>query len=361
MDEFLKKMFFDNNAGDLLMVAAIILLVFIIKRFLSRYVAGLFFRVISLFTRNVERKEFVNLVVVPLENFLFILTVIIALDRLVFPAVWKFNIYHATSRNLVDGIGRAILVITFTWFLLKIIDFIAEVLKKKAALTPDATDDQLIIFFKDFFKAVLVIIGALMFLRFVFHYDVSTLITGLGIVTAAIALATKESLENLIASFIIFFNKPFGIGDVVKVQNVIGSIERIGLRSTRVRTEQKTFVTVPNKLMVDGIVDNLTLRTHRRGDILLELGADTGHAKLKSFIEKIKAILDAKGIANFSVYLSDINKNASVIKIEYLTMPVSLDDFNQQKQEISLGVIELMEQEEIKLATTGTQVIIGSS
>src|SRR6478609_10892106 len=98
----------------------------------------------------------------------------------------------------------------------------------------------------------------MLLLRFTFHYDISKLVTGLSIVGAAIALATKESLENLIASFIIFFDKPFTTGDLVKVQNITGNVERIGLRSTRLRTGDKSYVTVPNKQMVDSILDNIS-------------------------------------------------------------------------------------------------------
>jgi MscS family membrane protein len=78
---------------------------------------------------------------------------------------------------------------------------------------------------------------------------------------AALALAARESLENIIASFIIFFDKPFVTGDNLKIQQVTGTVERIGLRSTRIRTADKTLVSVPNKQMVDSIVDNLSMRT----------------------------------------------------------------------------------------------------
>ena len=157
----------------------------------------------------------------------------------------------------------------FIGLLLRIIDFIAIILEKKANLTSDQSDNQLIIFFKDFFKVILVIIGIIMIIKFAFDRNIGSLLTGLSIVGAAIALALRESLENLIASFIIFFDKPFTIGDLVKVQNITGSVEKIGLRSTRIRTDQKTYVTVPNKQMVDSLLDNLSLRSQRRADLRL--------------------------------------------------------------------------------------------
>ncbi|HCT22466.1 MAG TPA: mechanosensitive ion channel protein MscS, partial [Chitinophagaceae bacterium] len=94
--------------------------------------------------------------------------------------------------------------------------------------TSDQTDNQLIVFFKDFLKVLIVLNGILLILHFVFHKDIGNLLTGLSIVGAAIALATRESLENLIASFIIFFDKPFVTGDLVKVQGFTGTIEKIG-------------------------------------------------------------------------------------------------------------------------------------
>src|SRR4030095_7067980 len=106
--------------------------------------------------------------------------------------------------------------------LLRIIDFIAIILEQKANMTESQSNNQLIVFFKDFFKVILVILGILMILKFGFNFRITSLITGLSLAGAAIALATRESIENLIASFIIFFDHPFSTGDNVKVQNITG-------------------------------------------------------------------------------------------------------------------------------------------
>ncbi len=166
-------------------------------------------------------------------------------------------------------------MLSFIWLLLRIIDFIATILEKKANLTADQTDNQLIVFFRDFFKVIIAIIGLMMVLNYAFGLNVGSMITGLSIVGAGIALALRESLENLIASFIIFFDKPFTTGDLVKVNNITGTVEKIGLRSTRIRSDQKTYVSVPNKQMVDSVLDNLSLRTQRKGELKLEIGLTT--------------------------------------------------------------------------------------
>ena len=186
------------------------------------------------------------------------------------------------SKELLHSIGSLVLIVSFIWFFCECIDFISIILHIKANRTHDSTDNQLIVFFKDFFKVILCIIGLLMILKFTFGYKIGNLLTGLSLVGAAIALALRESLENLIASFIIFFDKPFSMGDSVKVHNFTGTVEKIGLRSTRIRTEQKTFITVPNKQMVDSILDNLSQRTQRKGELRLEVGLLTSSASFRA-------------------------------------------------------------------------------
>lgn len=124
-----------------------------------------------------------------------------------------------------------------------------------------------------------------------FNQNIGTVLTGLSIVGAALALAAKESLENLIASFIIFFDKPFHAGDTLKVNNVTGTVENIGLRSTRIRTTDKTLVTVPNKQMVDNLVDNFSMRSQRRAEIKLDFAASSPTETIEKLMKTIEATL----------------------------------------------------------------------
>ena len=240
----------------------------------------------------------------------------------------------------------------------KVVQFATMILEEKANTTADQTDNQLIIFFKDFFRVILNIIAALLILRFVFGYDISKLITGLSIVGAAVALATKESLENLIASFIIFIDRPFSVGDVVKVQAFTGTVEKIGLRSTRIRTEQKTYITVPNKQMVDSILDNVSLRTQRRADISIEISLSTPSSEIKKIIPLIKKILQKESIEDSTVLFSSTGKNAHIITIEfYCGMEQSITEFNAVREQVNLEIAELLEKNNIELSGNKPLVI----
>ena len=360
MEKILQQELLSNTIGSYLWVLGSILLALFCKRLVSKYFASLLYRIVGKKTDNIRKKSFLELVVQPMDVFLVLLVSLIAVDKLRFPKALDFNIYHITFKQLLDTVANATLIIVFIWLLTRVIEFIAIVLEEKANRTSDQSDNQLIVFFKDFFKVILVIIGILMVFRFAFNKDVSNLLTSLSIVGAAIALATRESMENLIASFIIFFDKPFMTGDLVKGNTFSGYIEKIGLRSTRIRTLEKTFITVPNKQMVDTIIDNISLRTQRKAEIRLELSVRATSSELLSFLESIRQmILENKEVENSSVFLSDTGKNAHLIYIDlFAGMQMTFDEFNQLRERVNLSIIKKLEDAKIDLASSNMDVVI---
>ena len=359
MDQFLDMVFLNNSLRSYFYVLLAIFLAIIFKRLVSRYAASLLFKLVKKMAKGVDKVSFVNLVVAPLQTFLVILVTVVSVEKLTFPSIFNFTIYKVSFRQVIDVISIGILIISFIWLLLRIIDFIAMILHQRASIASDQSDNQLVVFFKDFFKVLIVMFGFLLILKFAFRYEIGSLFTGLSIATAAIALATRESLENLIASFIIFFDKPFTTGDQVKVHNITGTVEKIGLRSTRIRTDQKTFVTVPNKQMVDSIMDNLSLRTQRKAAIQLELHANTSRGSLNDLILQIENNLKRKEkIENHSVFLSDISKNALIVQVEFFTASIPAEDFNTLRQDVILGIIDLMSELNIQLTSKEMDLLV---
>lgn len=356
MNEFLDQSFLDNSIRNYLIVAGLILLIFLFKKYLSRYLAGWIFRAVSSAAHGLDKQAFVRLVLKPLQGFLLIFVTLAALGKLNFPGAINFTIYRVSTREIAASLTVIILIISFFRLLLRIIDFVAMILQHKADLTPDYADNQLIVFFKDFFKVVLIINAILLILKFAFGFNIGNLVTALSIGGAAIALATRESLENLIASFIIFFDKPFRLGDLVKVQTITGTVEKIGLRSTRIRTDQKTFVTVPNKQMVDSIMDNLSLRTQRKAILMLELNAQTASSSLEAVLAQVREMLQQQEkLESSTVFLADISRSAFVIQVEFFTAPIPVADFNQLREEVGLAVMRIMEANEVRLSVFDNQ------
>ncbi len=350
MHDFLQRKFFDNPVQNYLLVLASIAFAVIIKRIISRYLASLIFRLVMKSDTTINKQGFVNLIVQPLDLFLVLFVTFLAIDRLRFPSALEFRLFRIPIQLIAEALYKGVLITVFIWLLLRIIDFAAYVIKEKAFEATDQSHNQLIVFFKDFFKVLLVIAGGLLLLKFSFRQNIGNLFTGLSIVGAAIALATRESLENLIASFIIFFDKPFTSGDMIKVEGFVGTVEKIGLRSTRVRTDHKTYITIPNKKMVDSILDNLTMRTQRKVEGKLEVSLQTNAGQLQQLTTAIKAILNRKYIEDQVVFVSDTGKDAHIITVDYLTNAFQTpEEFNSTRQAVNLEIINLLEQMDIKL------------
>jgi MscS family membrane protein len=336
--------------------------VLLFQRVLSQSVASILFLLVKRNWKTIQRKDFIGLMIKPLGWFITVSVSVFAIDKLTFPTAWYFKIYGRPSDVLLDKTGSCLIIIYFIWFTLSLIDFIAMILEQKAKTTKDKSDDQIIVFFRDFLKAITTILGILLLIKVVFNQDVSTVLTGLSIVGAALALAAKESIENLIASFIIFFDKPFYTGDTLKVNNVFGTVEHIGLRSTRIRTIDKTLVTVPNKQMVDSVVDNLSMRSQRRAEIKLEFDAKSATASVEKLMEEIKKLLsqNTEQILKYSVFFSEFNKNGITVTIEFFTIHFSMTEFNQLKQSINIGLKKIIEDLKLELASAGSDINIFS-
>jgi MscS family membrane protein len=358
MSGFWNQLIFDNPIKNYLYVVIAIGIGLLFKRIASRFVAGQLYRAASTLDAGLDKKFFVKLLLAPVETFLVAFVAIVAIEKLRFPRVLEFEIYEISSKAIVHAIAKAILIGMFIWLLLRVIDFVALLLKRKARAAGDQKDHQLVVFFRDFLKVILVVIGILMIFSISFGFEVSKLWTGLGIAGAALALATKESIENLIASFIIFFDKPFQTGDILKVNNITGTVERIGLRSTRIRTDQKTYVTVPNKQMVDSIVDNQTLRTQRKAEIRLQLDTSTPAHTIEQLIAETQRVLSKTYIDSPSVFLNDISGTSFQLNIDYFTPPITAGDFNEIKQKVNLELLSLLENLKIPLSGSSTTVKI---
>ncbi|MCY7290704.1 MAG: mechanosensitive ion channel [Ferruginibacter sp.] len=358
--EFLEEIILDNTLKSYLIVFVIITVVLLFKRLLSHYVASLLFLVIKKNWKTLEKKEFVSLTIKPLSWLLVIVVADFAIEKLNYPRAWNFKIHGVAFNDILEKIGNSAMIVALFYFLISLINFISLLLHQKSLADKDKSHGQIVIFFRDLLKVLVGIIGLLFVLRSAFNQNIGTLLTGLSIVGAALALAAKESIENIIASFIIFFDKPFFTGDTLKVNNVAGTVERIGLRSTRIRTLEKTLVTVPNKQMVDSVVDNLSMRNQRRAEIKLALSDKTKPDEVQTLIDTVKNILTEKqeDIIKSSVFLTEYNKDGVTITIEYFTQPFTMNEFNKVKQLINFKLMYLMEEQHLAMSSSASNITI---
>jgi MscS family membrane protein len=344
-----------NTIRSYLLVAAILLATLLIKRLVSRFFASLIYTWVDKKNHSDLRKNHVHRLLVPIEQFLLFLVAIIAIYELKFPEAWDVKLFKLSLQQFLDSGIKFMFVILLIRVSLRTLEFIAIILENKARLTKDLSDDQLVLFFRDFFKVIIYIIGILLVLRYVFNESIGNLVTSLSIVGAAIALSTRESLENIIASFIIFFDKPFTVGDLVKVSGFTGTIEEIGLRSTRIRTQDKTYISVPNKQMVDSIVDNISLRSERKIEMDLQLSVTTSAQALTDFTNHMRTILKAEVELNScQVFIAESGKQYHLLHIECLvSMQMDIDAFLMLRERLNLAAIEYANAHQIQFSEKG--------
>ena len=127
--------------------------------------------------------------------------------------------------------------------------------------------------------------------------NVRAVLGGLGVVGIAVGFAAQDSLSNVIAGFLIFIDKPFTVGDWVKVANQYGEVSEITMRSTRIRTNNNTYVVIPNKTIINEVLVNYSKHGETRVDIKLGIAYKELIPKTRKII--LQAIENLQGIARF--------------------------------------------------------------
>jgi MscS family membrane protein len=358
----MQQTFLGNTIENYCWFAGIILVGIIFLRLLSKLLALFIFRFVKKYSTGVGYDQLLVLLKKPLNILILLVTFYFAFNHLDFPLEWniasmdKFGIRLIIYRSYQIAIVGAL-----TWILLRLTDFLGLVMMHKASLTESKSDDQLVPFVKESIKVILVIFSVFFMLGAVFKLNIASLIAGLGIGGLAIALAAKESLENLLGSFTIFLDKPFVIGDLIKINGIEGKVEKIGFRSTRLRTPEKSYVTVPNKKLVDTELDNLSLRIQRRANFKIGLTYDTKASQFKNIIREIQTAIEnhphiLPGETRINLY--EFDASSINITVLYFVDTLEYDVYILVREEINYMIMEIVERNGASFAHPITTVIM---
>ncbi len=354
--EFFEQVIWGNTVQAYCLFFAIILIGFLLKRIVSKGISKLLFKLFKKFAEEVQIDTFIALLLKPFEFFISIASLYLAMNQLKHPfelgvftytrLVDKIKIKEIfTLGELFDKIFLFLIILSFFWIILRIIDFVAHVFTYKAFKSENKADDQLVPFLKELFKFIIYFIGFFVLLGYVFEVNALSLITGLGIGGIAIALAAKESLENLIGSFTIFIDKPFTVGDLVKVDGVEGTIEKVGFRSTVLRSIDKTTIIIPNRAMIDGVLENLTRRNFRRVKFNIGITYETSSETIAKIIEDLNNYLvDNIETSDNVVTFDSFGDSAINIQILYLVQNPDFNAYLKVKESVNFKIIEIVKQ-----------------
>lgn len=184
---------------------------------------------------------------------------------------------------------KIIVAFSITYMLLKLIDLMLAHWKPRALEDDKLFRDQLLPIIRNTLKVVIAILAVLFTLQNL-GLEVTSLITSLGIGGLAFALAAQDTVANLFGAVSVLLDKPFRIGDRIKVDSVDGVVEAIGLRSTRVRNLDGHLITVPNKTMGNAVVTNVTERPNIKTELNIGITYDTSTEKVKRAVAILEEI-----------------------------------------------------------------------
>ena len=180
-----------------------------------------------------------------------------------------------------------------------------------------------------------------------------SVVAGLGVGGLAVALAGQQTLANLLGSLIIMFEKPFSIGDQIKVGVTEGEVEDVGFRSTRIRTPHDSVVTIPSSQMVNSCIDNLQMRAQREFKTLLTLTYDTPVPLLDSFIRGLRELLMAHPDVrqdNLQVFFYDLGPHSLDIWVRLMLRTGDRMAELTARQQILFDIMRLAETMGVKFA-----------
>jgi len=359
--EFLSIEFLNNSVKDYLYFFLVIIVGLIITKPIISYLLKIAYKLFGSKDSDNERDMLKSLLRKPLYYFFLLMILYIGLNSLNFPEEWGLVDSSEFGLKMVLDKGFYLAVIcSIFWTILRSVEFIGVKLKDRAAQTESKVDDGLIPFAIDLTKVLVYIFALVIILGNVFNVNITALVAGLGVGGVAIALASKESIENLLGSFTIFFDKPFAVGDVITLGGVTGKVEKVGFRSTRIRTFDKSIVTVPNKNVINTELDNLGVRPVRRVKFNIGLTYDTTIEQIKNIVNDIQKLVDDHPMTNEDGRVRFLSFGASsldIMVLYYVNSPEWEDLINTQ-QKINYNIIEIVNKHKSEFAFPSTSVYI---
>jgi small-conductance mechanosensitive channel len=199
-------------------------------------------------------------------------------------------------------------------------------------------------------KISLWITGALLLLSN-FGFNINSLIASLGIGGIAVALAAQNILGDIFSSFSIYFDKPFSIGDFIAIDNDMGTVEKIGLKSTRIQTLQGEELVISNKELTSTRIRNYKKMPKRRVLFSLALTYDTSLDQLKQIPSIVKRIIESNSVLQFDrVHFFEFGDFSLNIEVVYFHLSADYNEYMDSRESIHLQIKEEFEKLGIEFA-----------
>lgn len=272
----------------------------------------------------------------------------VAASRLLLPLL----ALPGTAQDLAYKGLRTAVFLAFFWFLLRLVVVFGKVLSTSTwAQARPATRSLLplgarIVQVGVLAMAVVAVLADL-------GYPVASLVAGLGIGGLALALAGQKTVENLFGAFSIGVDQPFRVGDFINVEGVMGTVEDVGLRSTRIRTPDRTLVTIPNGKLADMRIETFAPRDKIRLGFTLRLDEQTTADQMRAVLEGCDRALRASPKAwqdDVVCAFKEITPSALELEIQVYFLTTDYGEYRRLRQDTLLGLLQAVEAARTRLA-----------
>ncbi|KNG92119.1 mechanosensitive ion channel family protein [Pseudaestuariivita atlantica] len=247
---------------------------------------------------------------------------------------------QVVARGAIDWIAVTILWLAFAVLCLKVVDLIADVIRSAVQAGAHNASIAALILMRKVAKAVILAVLTVQILE-ILGFDVTTAIAALGIGGLALALGAQKTVENLVGSVNVVADRPVEVGDFCRFGDVTGTVEDIGIRSTKVRTPERTIVTVPNGTFAAMQIENFAVRDQFLFNAVLALRCDTPAADLRRILDALRTDLQScPAIAEGArVNLTALTRDSIEIEIYCYARAADYPSFLALREERLLAIL----------------------
>lgn len=193
-----------------------------------------------------------------------------------------------------------------------------------------------------------------------FGYNVASLIAGFGITGLAVGFAAKETIGNIFGSVALLADKVYKIGEYISFNGFEGTVEKINFRSTTIRTPQGYLVNVPNNVLANEEIANISQMTKRRLDLSVDIEYGTSNEKIDRAVEILNEIAEAdENIAKgHAAFIDNLAPSSIVVRLYAQSNKKTLIPFSQHKSQVIREIIHRFRAEDISFAFPSTSVYL---
>ncbi len=192
-------------------------------------------------------------------------------------------------------------------------------------------------------------------------YNISGLITGLGVGGLAVSLSAQDTLKNLISGFVILLDKPFDVGDLIETAEFKGTIEDITMRSTRIRKLDDSIIIVPNTQLADSSITNYARLTRKLVEFNIGLLYSTSNEVIVKCEKEIKAYLEKNELADnetIRVFFSEYADSSINLQVRCYIDTTDINIYNNFTEELNLEIKRIIEKNKTDFAYPTRSIII---